>query len=131
MNILIIDNDTGTRKITKTILKELNCEEIFEAADSLHAFNILKDEDVELIISNWDLAKTSGIDLLKKVRSTQETTENPLKNTSAIKNIPFIMVLNDGDRDKILQAIKAQVSQCIIRPFSTEMLLEKVKEVLK
>ncbi|HIJ79198.1 MAG: response regulator [Desulfobulbaceae bacterium] len=131
MNILVVGRDGATRKITKTILKELKCDDIFEAVDARHSFKIIGDENVDLIISDWELAETSGLELLKKVRSGNGLKVLPTKSIDQVKNTPFILILEEGDRDKIMQAINAKVNQCLIRPITADMLIDKVRAVLK
>ncbi len=117
--ILIVDSVESTRKIIRSILKDLGFKAIYEAYDGFHALNILEDDNIDLIISEWDLAKLSGLDLLKKVRS------NPLKKETA-----FLMMLHESDKKLIDLAVNAKVSQCIMKPYSGNTVLEKIEAVL-
>jgi two-component system chemotaxis response regulator CheY len=131
MNILVVGRDGATRKITKTILKELKCDDIFEAVDARHSVKLIGDEDVDLVISDWELAETSGFDLLKKIRTGNGIKVLPTKDIEQVKKTPFILILEEGDREQIMEAINAGVNQCLIRPITADMLLGKVRDVMQ
>ena len=116
--ILVVDNVEVTRKISRSLLRELKFEKIIEAVDGVNALENLDKGNVDVIISEWNLSKISGLDLLKKVRSIPK-----------LKSMPFILITSESDKDKIVQAVKAGASQCIVRPFTANMLYEKIKVV--
>ncbi len=118
MKILVVDDFATMRKIIKNILTQLGFKNILEADDGTTALEILKKEKVDLIISDWNMPKMSGLELLKAVRSNEET-----------KDIPFIMVTAEAQKENILEAIKYKVSQYIVKPFTPETLKEKLEKV--
>ena len=118
IKILVVDDFSTMRKIIKNILNQLGFKNIIEADDGTTALEILKKEKVGLIISDWNMPKMNGLELLKAVRSNEET-----------KDIPFIMVTAEAQKENILEAIKYKVNQYIIKPFTPETLKEKLEKV--
>jgi two-component system chemotaxis response regulator CheY len=118
IKILIVDDFSTMRKIIRNILTQLGFKNILEADDGTTALEILKKEKVDLIISDWNMPKMSGLELLKAVRSDEN-----------LKDIPFIMVTAEAQKESILEAIKYKVNQYIIKPFTPETLKEKLEKV--
>jgi two-component system chemotaxis response regulator CheY len=118
IKILIVDDFSTMRKIIRNILTQLGFKNILEADDGTTAIEILKKEKVDLIISDWNMPKMSGLELLKAVRSDEN-----------LKDVPFVMVTAEAQKENILEAIKYKVNQYIVKPFTPETLKEKLEKV--
>ncbi len=118
MKILVVDDFATMRRIVKNILKQLGYSNIIEADDGTTAMELLEKEKVDLIISDWNMPKMTGLDLLKNVRGNAEMAATP-----------FIMVTAEAQQDNIILAVKAKVSQYIVKPFTADTLGEKIKKV--
>jgi two-component system chemotaxis response regulator CheY len=118
MKILVVDDFATMRRIVKNILTQLGFKNIIEADDGTTALNVLKSEKIGLIISDWNMPKMTGLDLLKAVRADASMT-----------NTPFIMVTAEAQQDNIILAVKAKVSQYIVKPFTAETLSEKLNKI--
>ncbi|MFC1523323.1 response regulator [Thermodesulfobacteriota bacterium] len=118
MKVLVVDDFATMRRIVKNILTQLGYKNIIEADDGTTALDILKQEKIDMIISDWNMPKMTGLDLLKAVRSSEE-----------FANTPFIMVTAEAQQDNIILAVKAKVSQYIVKPFTAETLSEKISKV--
>ncbi|MDZ7642551.1 MAG: response regulator [Desulfurivibrio sp.] len=118
MKILVVDDFATMRRIVKNILTQLGFKNIVEADDGTTALNVLKGEKVDLIISDWNMPKMTGLDLLKAVRADPNLAETP-----------FIMVTAEAQQDNIILAVKAKVSQYIVKPFTAEVLGEKLEKI--
>lgn len=118
MKILVVDDFATMRRIVKNILTQLGFKNIIEADDGTSALAVLKSEKIGLIVSDWNMPKMTGLDLLKAVRADANTT-----------NIPFIMVTAEAQQDNIILAVKAKVSQYIVKPFTAETLAEKLAKI--
>jgi two-component system chemotaxis response regulator CheY len=106
------------RRIIKNILTQLGFKNIIEADDGTTALNVLKTEKIGLIVSDWNMPKMTGLDLLKAVRAD-----------AAMATTPFIMVTAEAQQDNIILAVKAKVSQYIVKPFTAETLSEKLNKI--
>ena len=119
LRILVVDDFATMRKIIKNILTQLGFKNIIEADDGTTALEVLKKEKVDLIISDWNMPKMNGLELLKAVR-----------NDPNLKDIVFIMVTAEAQKDNVIEAIRQGVNQYIVKPFTPETLKEKLEKVL-
>ncbi|WP_038055142.1 response regulator [Thermodesulfobacterium hydrogeniphilum] len=119
LRILVVDDFATMRKIIKNILTQLGFKNIIEADDGTTALEVLKKEKVDLIISDWNMPKMNGLELLKAVR-----------NDPNLKDIVFIMVTAEAQKDNVIEAIRHGVNQYIVKPFTPETLKEKLEKVL-
>lgn len=118
MKILVVDDFATMRRIVKNILVQLGYKNIVEADDGTTALDVLKSEKIDLIVCDWNMPKMTGIDLLRTVRADAVTSK-----------IPFIMVTAEAQQDNIILAVKAKVSQYIVKPFTAETMAEKINKV--
>ncbi len=120
MKILVVDDFATMRRIIKNILRDLGYENILEADSGLSALEILKKENINFIISDWNMPQMSGIELLKAVRQSESW-----------KDIPFLMVTAEGQKENVLEAAKNKVSNYIVKPFTAEVLKEKINKIFE
>jgi len=120
MNILVVDDFATMRRIVKNILKQLGYENIHEADDGTSALEVLKREKIDFIISDWNMPQMSGIELLKTVRATE-----------AWKDLPFLMVTAEGQKENVIEAVKNKVNNYIVKPFTPETLMEKISKIFE
>ncbi|MBF0530671.1 MAG: chemotaxis response regulator CheY [Deltaproteobacteria bacterium] len=118
MKVLIVDDFSTMRRIVKNILRQLGFTNILEADDGVNAASLLEREKVDLIISDWNMPNMTGIELLRHVRSTPE-----------IKETPFLMVTAEAQQENIIEAVKAKVSNYIVKPFTADTLNEKITKI--
>jgi two-component system chemotaxis response regulator CheY len=118
MKVLVVDDFATMRRIVKGVLKQLGFSDIIEAENGSSALDELKKEKVGLIVSDWNMPKMTGLDLLKAVREDEK-----------FKSIPFIMVTAEGQKENVLEAVKAGVSNYIVKPFTPETFNEKLQKV--
>jgi two-component system chemotaxis response regulator CheY len=118
MNVLVVDDFATMRRIIKNVLKQIGFANILEADDGTTALAVLKKNEVDLIISDWNMPKMTGLDLLKNVRGEEST-----------KNIPFLMVTAEAQKDNVLEAVQAGVSNYVVKPFTADAIKEKLTQV--
>lgn len=118
MKVLVVDDFSTMRRIVKNILRQLGFNNIVEADDGTTAVSVLEREKVDLIISDWNMPNMTGIELLRHVRSTEE-----------LKDLPFLMVTAEAQQENIIEAVKAKVSNYIVKPFTADTLNEKIEKI--
>jgi two-component system chemotaxis response regulator CheY len=118
MKILIVDDFSTMRRIIKNILKQIGFASIDEAENGEIALSKIIDGDYDFVISDWNMPEMSGIELLKKVR-TSET----------VKDLPFLMVTAESKKENVIEAVKAGVNNYIVKPFTAEVLQEKISKI--
>ncbi len=115
LRILVVDDFKTMRRILRNVLKEIGFTKIVEADDGTTALDVLKKDEIHLIISDWNMPKMTGLDLLKAVRAD-----------GSLKDIPFVMVTAEAQKDSVIQAVQAGVSNYIVKPFTTGAVKEKL-----
>lgn len=120
IKILVVDDFSTMRGIVREALKQIGFNEIVEAKHGIAALELLKTEKVDLILSDWNMPKMTGLELLQEV-----------KKDDNLKEIPFIMVTAEGNKDNVLSAVKEGVSNYIVKPFTPAALKEKIEKVLE
>jgi two-component system chemotaxis response regulator CheY len=115
MKVLVVDDFTTMRKIIKNVLKQIDIVNVLEAENGKHALTVLKNDSVDLIISDWIMPEMTGIEFLKACKSDE-----------TIKKLPFIMVTAEAQKDNIMEAIKSGVDNYIVKPFTPEKLREAI-----
>jgi len=118
MKILIVDDFATMRRIMKNILKQIGFSNIIEADDGTTAMEELKKTTVDLIISDWNMPKMTGLDLLKKVRGDD-----------AFKDVPFLMVTAEAQKQNVIDAVQAGVTNYVVKPFTAEAISEKLEKI--
>lgn len=119
--ILVIDDMPSIRDLVKNTLKMMGYKSVVEAVDGEEGLKVLVESNVpgrqiQLVISDWNMPKMKGLDLLKHVRATAE-----------FKNLPFVLLTSESERDQVTEAVLAGVSQYIVKPFSAKIFEEKLK----
>ncbi len=119
IKVLVVDDFATMRRIIKGVLKQLGFDNIVEAEDGSIALDSLKKEEIGLIVSDWNMPKMTGLDLLRAV-----------KGDDGLKGIPFIMVTAEGLKENVLEAVKLGVTNYIVKPFTPEGFSEKIQAAL-
>jgi len=120
MRVLIVDDFSTMRRIIKNILRQLGFSNIIEADDGSAAWEILNKDQVDFIISDWNMPQMTGIELLRKVRASEEFAD-----------LPFLMVTAEAQQENIIEAVQAKVSNCIVKPFTAETLGQKIDKIFE
>jgi two-component system chemotaxis response regulator CheY len=120
MKILVVDDFPTMRRIVKNILKQLGFENIEEAEDGAQAYSKLKSGSFGFVISDWNMPNMDGLAFLKAVRNDPE-----------LKGTPFLMVTAEAEKNKVIEAIKSGVSNYIVKPFTAEILKEKMEKIFE
>lgn len=120
LRVLIVDDFESIRKILKKLLQKLDIKYIDEADDGFTAIPKIKVNTYDLVLLDWEMPKVNGLAVLKAIRSDPRT-----------KFLPVIMVTAESIKENIIAAAKAGVNDYIVKPFSSELLEEKIKNALK
>ncbi len=118
MRVLVVDDFSTMRKIIKNILRQLGFTNIVEADDGSTAWETLNKDNIEFIVSDWNMPIMTGIELLRKVRGSEEYAD-----------LPFLMVTAEAQQENIIEAVQAKVSNYIVKPFTPETLGQKIDKI--
>lgn len=115
--ILVVDDMFTMRKLVVKICTELGFSDFTEAADGAKAWEVFSSANPPfgLVISDWNMPNCSGLDFLKRVRAD-----------SRFSQTPFLMVTAEVEQHQIMEAVKAHVSGYVIKPFTVDILRERL-----
>ncbi|GAB6281315.1 MAG: chemotaxis response regulator CheY [Ignavibacterium sp.] len=120
LKFLIIDDSVTMRRIVINSLKNLGYDNYVESSDGKDALIKLSvDGSINFIITDWNMPVLSGLDFVKAVRANEPT-----------KNIPILMITTRGIKEDIIQALEAKVSNYIVKPFTPQILKEKIEQII-
>jgi two-component system chemotaxis response regulator CheY len=120
MRVLVVDDFATMRKIVRNILKQIGFEDIIEAEDGTAALQLIKNDKVGLVVTDWNMPNMTGLDLLREIRQNPQTS-----------NLPVLMVTAEGLKENVMEAVKAGVSNYVVKPFTAEVLQEKIETIFK
>ena len=118
MKILIVDDFSTMRRIIRNILKQLEFINVEEAEDGSVAFEKLKDADYDLLITDWNMPNMTGLDLLKEVRTNEK-----------LKDLKVLLVTAEAEKENIIQAAQAGANKYIVKPFTADVLEQKINKI--
>lgn len=123
MKILVVDDMSTMRKIIKNMLTQIGFTNVQEADDGSTAYPMIEraleqNDPFEFIVSDWNMPKMNGLTLLTKIRESD-----------VLKELPFLMITAESEQGNVVIAVKAGVSNFIIKPFSAAVLKEKVDKI--
>ncbi len=120
MKLLVVDDSSTMRRIIKNTLARLGHKEVIEAENGAEAWKQLEEnKDIDVLITDWNMPEMNGLELVKKVRSKDE-----------YEDMPIIMVTTEGGKAEVITALKAGVNNYIVKPFTPQVLKEKLEDVL-
>lgn len=120
MKILIVDDFSTMRRIIKNLLRDLGFTNTQEADDGNTAFPMLESGHFDFLVTDWNMPGMSGIDLLRKVRLHER-----------LKHLPVLMVTAEAKREQIIEAAQAGVNGYVVKPFTAQVLKEKIEKIFE
>ncbi len=120
IRILVVDDMSTMRRIIRTILNQLGYSNIEEAENGKQALAKLKKEKFDFVITDWNMPEMDGLSLVKAIRSDDE-----------LKHLPVLMVTAEAKKENVMEALKAGVNNYIVKPFTPEVLKEKMEKIFK
>lgn len=120
MTVLVVDDHILTRDMVRMILRSIGFAKIQQAESGEGALKILNEQNIDLIVCDWNMPNGSGIELLRQIRADAK-----------LEHIPFLMLTAEAYRENIVAAVKAGVTDYVAKPFTADTLAEKIAGILK
>lgn len=117
--VLIVDDEASIREMIAVALEMANYNYL-EAADAREAHSLIVDKQPDLILLDWMLPGTSGVELARRLKREEATSE-----------IPIIMLTAKVEEDNKIQGLEVGADDYITKPFSPRELVARLKAVLR
>jgi two-component system chemotaxis response regulator CheY len=111
--VLVVDDSGTMRKIISRSLHAVGFTEVVEAADGSEGIAAFRNGGFELVITDWNMPNKTGVEMTREIRATGSKA-------------PIVMVTTEGDKSHVLEAIQAGVSDYLVKPFTAELLRDKL-----
>ena len=118
IKVLVVDDMSTMRRIVKNVLRQIGFSDIIEAENGQDALTKLKAGGFGLVVSDWNMPVMQGIELLRAVRADAE-----------LKSLPFLMVTAEAQKENLIEAVQAGVSNYVVKPFTAEVLQGKLEKI--
>jgi two-component system chemotaxis response regulator CheY len=118
MKVLVVDDMSTMRRIMRNILKQLGVGNVVEAENGSDALSKLKADKFDFVVSDWNMPVMAGIELLRKIRADEQ-----------LKHIPVLMVTAEAQKENLVEAIQAGVSNYVVKPFTAETIKQKLDKI--
>jgi two-component system, chemotaxis family, chemotaxis protein CheY len=117
IDVLIVDDSAAIRKILQRVLTqtEVPLGQVHEAGDGVEALNVLKSNQVNLILSDINMPNMDGLQLLSQIKAQD-----------AYKSVPVIMITTEGNQTKVMEAVQLGAAGYVRKPFTAEQIKEKL-----
>ena len=116
---LVVDDSRAVRMILARTLKELGFE-VREAANGREALEVIETEKtaVSLVLADWNMPEINGLELLKQLRQKPE-----------LSSLVVVMVTTETELDQMAAALEAGANEYVMKPFTKDILVEKLQLV--
>jgi two-component system chemotaxis response regulator CheY len=115
MKVLVVDDSVIMRRIISNNLKMAGFTQIVEAGNGAEGLQNL--EGIDLILTDWNMPVMDGLTFVKEVRKNGSKT-------------PIVMITTEGTKTEVMEALKSGVNNYIVKPFTPETFVEKIKSTI-
>lgn len=119
LKILIVDDQTSVRQMTRMTLEQLGVRTFHEAENGKVAMEMIALQPLDLVISDFNMPEMDGLGLLRALRG------HP-----AARKLPFILLTGRGDKELVVKAAQAGANNYLIKPFTPDVLRGKIEQVI-
>lgn len=113
--VLVADDSSAMRKIIMRSLRAVGVPSAVEAADGNEAVAVFEPGHFDMVLTDWNMPGKTGLEVVREIRAQD-------------KNIPIIMITTEAEKGRVVQAIQAGVSDYLVKPFTPEILREKLEK---
>jgi two-component system chemotaxis response regulator CheY len=116
--VMVVDDVPLIRGLLVSILKRLGFVNVLEAPDGVAAWSLLQREEIALVVTDWNMPKMNGLELVKQIRADEN-----------LRDTPILMITGGGFKVNPLEAIEAGVDGFLAKPFKAAMLQKYISKV--
>ncbi len=113
--VLVVDDSGTMRKIVIRALNHVGLMETVEASDGVEGLAVFQSNPVGLVMTDWNMPNKTGLDLARDIRALGS-------------KVPIIMITTESEKGRVMEAIQAGVTDYLMKPFTQEVLQEKLQK---
>jgi len=117
MKILVVDDSKTMLRIISNTIKRIGYTDIVTAEDGELGLAAYKKDTFDIILTDWNMPNMNGLQFVQAVRKVN-------------KDIPIVMITTEGGKVEVIKALKAGVNNYIVKPFTPQVLKEKLKDII-
>ena len=121
LSVLVVQQNKLMMDLVNQSLKSLGFNRVMCARSAKRAYDIIRDEKPDIILTGWELEDTTGIELIELIRKKSETPN---------RQCPIILLTGYSSQNRIEQAITSGVNEIIVKPFSANVLIKKIENTI-
>ena len=114
-NVLVADDSGTMRKIIIRSLNAVGIKSAVEAADGDQAVALFKPGTFDLVLTDWNMPGKTGLEVAEAIRA-----QDP--------KVPVIMITTEAEKQRVVAAIQAGVTDYLVKPFTPDTLREKLEK---
>ena len=120
-NVLVVDDSLPMRAVMKKTIKAsgFNVGSIAEAANGKEALQLLKQDWVDLVITDYNMPDMNGFELLSRMKADE-----------ILKTIPVVVVTTEGSQQRVREFMDAGAADYIRKPFTPEQIRSKLSRIM-
>jgi two-component system chemotaxis response regulator CheY len=118
--VLFAEDSPTMRRIITNSLRQVGFTEVIEAENGADALEKLAGRSVDLVVTDWNMPEMNGGELVKELRAIPQ-----------YKDVPILMITTRGMQDDVMTAMKLGVNGYVVKPFTPEILQEKLRSMMK
>lgn len=122
LRLLVVDDNRHMRQLVTAILDALEMRNVHQACDGAEACGILQAHDVDLVITDWLMDPVCGIELVKWIR-TADDSPDPF--------LPVIMISSYSTPDRVVEARSAGINEFLVKPLSPRSLYQRIANLVE
>ncbi len=121
LKVLIVDDESAMRKVTRSLLQAVGVRIVFEANDGNSGLQAIQRHVPDVVILDWEMPRPNGPEFVRTVRSPE---------TFPFPGVPIIMLTAHGERSRVIEAINLGVNDFLVKPVSTKALLGRLVSLI-
>ena len=122
VKVLIVDDHQHMRKVVRTMLIGMGVKHIREASDGAGAIDDILKFKPDIALVDWDMPVVDGLEFIRTVRTP---------GRFPFPDLPIIVLTGHGERWRVVEAARYGVHEYLLKPVSTQALLERITRVLE
>ncbi|MEK6580723.1 MAG: response regulator [Bdellovibrionota bacterium] len=119
ISIFVIDDVNTMRIQIRDLLRSYGFKRIVLASNGEEAKQLLETDPCQLVIADWHMSPTDGMELLNYVRGHPE-----------YKHLPYVMLTAETTRDRVLEALKSGVDDFLVKPLTPHQIESRILHLL-